>query len=311
MNSVAARAFETQSAARGPIISEINNAERECARRGESFKFRHGIGHDPGLSLAEVTKIAERILAEKRYEQVFYRGEADYSRSGNGSSSESESESANDVLQRLRGIKDAPARTVRLTGLTEVDDRLASISEQFLAELSVLLQRPLKGKAYATLFISAPGAVTGYHLDHGLNCLLQIYGTKTVYLFDPRDPSVLSQRDRENWYMNRLKKLEKDDAKAIRYDLNPGDGVHHPVTAPHWVQNGPEMSISLALGTVLHSSDRDKKIHQVNYMLRRLGFRPPAPRQQNWREAWKIGLMEAIGALPAKAVLRRLRDSHD
>ena len=127
-----------------------------------------------------------------------------------------------------------------------------------------------------------------------LNFLLQIRGSKTVYLFDPCDPGVLSQEDRENWYMNRLKKLTKDDNKANPYDLSPGDGVHHPVNAPHWVQNGNEVSISLSLGLCLHAANRDAKIHQVNFMLRKLGLRPTAPRQQNWRDAWKACLIELI-----------------
>jgi hypothetical protein len=303
MSSVAC-ALETP---RSLIVTEINNAERDRLGRSESFRFRHSLANDPSLSLAEVTKIAEQMFAEKRYGQLVYRGET-YARRP-GDPPDSDIESARNVLDMLRAIKGTPGKTVRLVRLNEVSGRLASISEQFVAELSALYRQPLRGRAFATLFISAPGAVTGYHLDHALNFLLQICGTKTVYLFDPRDPSVLSQQDRENWYMNRLGKPEKDDAKAMRYDLSPGDGVHHPVTAPHWVQNGPELSVSLALGIVLRSSDRDKKIHQVNYMLRRLGFRPPAPRQDSWRDGWKIGLMDLIGALPAKAVLRRLRDS--
>jgi hypothetical protein len=123
---------------------------------------------------------------------------------------------------------------------------------------------------------------------------LQIYVSKTVYLFDPRDPTVLSQQDRENWYMNRLKKFEKIDVKAIPFDLTPGEGVHHPVNAPHWVQNGPEVSVSLSLGLCLHASNRDAKVHQMNFMLRKLGFRPPAPREKPWHDAWKVGFMEWI-----------------
>lgn len=149
-------------------------------------------------------------------------------------------------------------------------------------------------KTFVTLFVSAPGAVTPYHFDHTLNFLLQVYGSKTVYLFDPRDPHVLSQHDRERWYMNRLKKLDKIDAKARAYDLTPGEGVHHPVNAPHWVQNGPDVSVSLSLGLCLHASNRDAKIYQVNFLLRKLGLDPPMPRASPWQDAWKAALMEWI-----------------
>ena len=75
--------------------------------------------------------------------------------------------------------------------------------------------------------------------------------------------------------------------KDIVYDLGPGDGVHHPVNAPHWVQNGPEVSISLSLGLCLHNSNRDAKVYQANYMLRKLGFDPTPPRRSEMRDSMK------------------------
>ena len=35
--------------------------------------------------------------------------------------------------------------------------------------------------------------------------------------------------------------------KAFTFELNPGDGLHFPLTWPHWVKNGNEVSISFSI----------------------------------------------------------------
>jgi hypothetical protein len=126
------------------------------------------------------------------------------------------------------------------------------------------------------LFVSSPKEVTPYHIDHTWNFLLQLSGRKTVHLFDPSDPNVLGQADLEKFYAGVSDLKKREGIEGIAYDLGPGDGVHHPVNAPHWVQNGSEVSISLSLGHCLHRSTRDAKIYQANYLLRKCGLNPMA-----------------------------------
>ena len=40
----------------------------------------------------------------------------------------------------------------------------------------------------ARIFVSSPGAVTPFHMDHEHNFILQIRGNKKLYTWDPMDP---------------------------------------------------------------------------------------------------------------------------
>src|SRR5262249_30980242 len=169
-----------------------------------------------------------------------------------------------------------------------VTSQFNAVVEQFYEELSDLYQQDIKSrtlKTFVTLFISSPRAYTNYHMDHTWNFLLQISGRKTVHLYDPNDPLVLTPEDKEGWYMQHVRISPRAPEKDIAYDLEPGDGVHHPVNAPHWVQNGTDVSISLSLGLCLHNSNRDAKVYQANYLLRKLGFDPIPPRQSARRDS--------------------------
>ena len=181
-----------------------------------------------------------------------------------------------------------------MTRVDEVAPEFNFIVEQFFADLSDLYQQDIKSRSFRTfltLFISSPGAYTNYHMDHTWNFLLQVSGRKAVHLYDPFDPDVLTQEDKESWYMKNFTISPRAYAKDTVYDLDPGDGVHHPVNAPHWVQNGPEVSISLSLGFCLHASNRDAKVYQANYLLRRLGLRPKPPYQSPWRDRMKTSFI--------------------
>lgn len=132
---------------------------------------------------------------------------------------------------------------------------------------------------YSTyVFISTRDSVTPYHMDREMNFLLQIRGTKTVQLWDPRDAEVMSPAERD-----RLLSLAADArpawadrlaAKAMVFELVPGTGVHHPFIAPHLVRTRSETSISLAITFRTEQSDRWTDAHRFNYLARRLGLAP-------------------------------------
>jgi hypothetical protein len=253
----------------------------------KTFSFQHSLGNFPGLSIPNIQKLTRRLLEEKRFDQV-------YCRALDGS--KNDTISADAVLATLQSFETAGA-WLRLTRVDEINEEFREISETFYSELSTLLNQDIKSqvmKTFVTLFISSPGAVTPYHIDHTWNFLLQIGGLKTVHLYDQTDPRILRQQDTEAWYWNRFS-LERNDAvPGIAYNLTPGDGVHHPVNAPHWVQNGPEISVSLSFGMCLHASNDDAKVHQINFLLRKLGLNPVPPRKSGWRDRFKTSAVNLI-----------------
>lgn len=130
----------------------------------------------------------------------------------------------------------------------------------------------------AFVFISSPGAVTPYHIDPECNFLLQVRGTKTVRMFPPEDRSILSEESLERFYAggsrNLLDLRPESEKKAWVFELEPGKGLHFPVTAPHWVKNGPAVSISFSITFRTDSSDRREILYRINHRMRKIGLRP-------------------------------------
>ena len=130
------------------------------------------------------------------------------------------------------------------------------------------------------LFISSPGEVVPYHMDHEHNFLLQIRGAKTVRQWDPTDRFVLPDREIEEHYANgKGRYLEYKDAYAATafvLPIQPGEGIHFPVCAPHWIENGGDVSISFSITFRSAWTRRRELLYHANARLRRLGLRPAA-----------------------------------
>jgi hypothetical protein len=157
------------------------------------------------------------------------------------------------------------------------------------------------GRREGFVFVSSPGAVTPYHIDHEQNFLLQVRGSKCLRVFDGNDRTLLSEEELERFYSGAHRNLvyrEEHASRAEAFELAPGDGAHVPVTAPHWVQNGPEVSVSFSITIQTRGSERRGTVYQANHWLRGRGLRPTPVGRSVWRDFLKsTGLR----------VLRRLR----
>ena len=153
------------------------------------------------------------------------------------------------------------------------------------------------GDRQAFLFVSSPGSVTPYHIDPEYNFLLQIRGTKTVHVFDPADRDLLSDRDLEGFLSGGHRNLRFDEAcqgRARTFVLKPGDGLHIPVTAPHWVRNGTEPSVSFSITFRTPASDRRALVYSLNAWLRRRGLTPTPYGASAWRDGLKGNVMRLV-----------------
>jgi hypothetical protein len=139
----------------------------------------------------------------------------------------------------------------------------------------------------AFVFLSSPGSVTPYHIDPEWNFLLQIRGKKLMHVFDT---SVLSEQELERFYSGAHRNLVYKDEYAQKmepFELDPGEGVHVPVTAPHWVKNGPEVSVSFSITFQTRLSERRGIIYRVNHGLRQRGWDPAPVGSSPWRDGLK------------------------
>jgi hypothetical protein len=175
-----------------------------------------------------------------------------------------------------------------------------------IVELSGFDLRQVCKLRNAIIFISSPNRVSSYHIDRECNCLFQIRGTKTVNVFDRDDREVLPETEIERfWTVDNNAAVYKPHLqdRARVFDLVPGCAVHIPVNAPHWVRNGPEVSVSLSIN--FHYKDALlADVYRANYWLRHIGLRPEQPRRSAARDALKSTLYGSARRL--SATTRRL-----
>jgi hypothetical protein len=147
-----------------------------------------------------------------------------------------------------------------------------------------------------TLFLSSPNEFTPYHIDSEDSFLLQIQGTKTVYIFDGRDSGILNGRDIEKyWARNEIKMREEIRSRAIPFEMKAGTGVHIPMHFPHMVESGPISSISLSIGYESVNFDRD--LYRVNHQLRKLGLNPSDPGKHKVIDSTKMAVFSGARTL--------------
>ncbi len=200
------------------------------------------------------------------------------------------------VEETIRRIREC--RSWMVLKLIERDPEYRALLEEVLEAPLALAARvtPEPGRLEGYLFLSSPGSVTPFHVDNEHNFLLQVAGTKTVRVWRPDDREAVSEEQLERYHAGGHRNLPWRDelaARAATFELAPGDGLFIPITAPHWVQNGPEVSISLSVTYRSRYSDVQTAVHRLNGALRRLGLRPRPFRGADLRDrlkwnAWRV-----------------------
>ena len=155
--------------------------------------------------------------------------------------------------------------------------------------------------------LSSPNSNCPYHRDADTIALLQLEGKKRLYAWDPYDESVCSQVENETLLAERsqARTVFRDEllAKAQVFDLEPGDGVYLPFSAPHVVEVPADTaSLALSLTYVTRYAERLMGVQRMNRRLRRLGLRPRGPPR-----AASLGDPACRITLLADGVLERLR----
>ena len=140
---------------------------------------------------------------------------------------------------------------------------------------------PMMGEQ-AFIFISSPNAVTPYHFDPEHNILLQIAGSKVMTQFPAGDPRFAPDGAHEQYHLGGPRELAWDDAfldHAMPFPLQPGEAVHVPVMAPHFVKNGPTSSVSLSITWRSQWSHCESDARCFNGIARAHGLALAAPKR--------------------------------
>ncbi len=159
------------------------------------------------------------------------------------------------------------------------------------------------------VLISSPNIHVHYHLDIPLVCLVQIRGEKKVSIYPGRAPFVepdqlsdfaLRRQDEQMTYSDRF------ESAANVVSLEPGLAVTWPQTAPHRVQNGNSLNVSLSCEFMTGEGLLKANALYTNASVRRKG-RPtkPFPDSVNLSTLTKAGtarVLKKLSPLPEKAV---------
>ncbi|MFC0587951.1 cupin-like domain-containing protein [Novosphingobium aquiterrae] len=185
------------------------------------------------------------------------------------------------VIDTIRRIGDAGS-WVALKRIEQVSE-YAELLRDTLGELQDIVV-PRTGpmlQLEGFVFITSPGGVTPFHFDPEHNILLQIRGSKVMTMFPVEDEELLSAQAHEAFHLGQhhrnLPWRDAFAAKGTTWELTAGEALHVPVKRPHWVQNGPEASISLSVTWRSEWSYAEADARAFNAVLRKAGLTPKSP----------------------------------
>jgi hypothetical protein len=167
---------------------------------------------------------------------------------------------------------------LNLRQLNLVDHRYSQLLEAIFDELH---QRVPGFETYrhgCGILISSPRAQVYYHADLPGQMLMQVMGRKRIYIYPPQRPFITPERlehiavsglevdiPYEEWY----------DGYATAYDLEPGQIVYWPHTAPHRIENYDCLNVSMTMEFSTDAIRRAYIVNLANGILRyRLGWTP-------------------------------------
>lgn len=295
----------------GPVAAERwlppeENAEFARAYPGESAAVRHRLQHHPLFALDALAALAAR-LPHSHVEHS--RGDLQVDQ--DPSAIRQEPLTPAEIVRTI-----ATNRCWMVLKKVDADPAYAALIDGCLAEIAGVVA-PATGaylRREAFIFISAPDAVTPFHMDPEHNILLQIAGHKTIRVYPADHPDIVPQEGHEAFHGGgRHRNMRHDpafDAHARDFAMRAGDAVYVPVKAPHWVRNGPEPSISFSITWRSRLSDAEARLHRVNAGIRKLGLTPAPVGDAPALDTAKVALHRAAktGTAIARKALGKTRD---
>ncbi|HEY4352111.1 MAG TPA: cupin-like domain-containing protein [Paraburkholderia sp.] len=153
---------------------------------------------------------------------------------------------------------------------------------EFLLEIAGPEGSRLLSNAEMIVLVTSPRRKSAFHFDAEVNFLAQVQGSKDIWICDPLDRSVTTEEEIERYYSvanNAGTFKPHAETVARRFTQRPGDAVHIPTHASHWVQNHDSVSVSVSLN--MEFPRRFADTYRANYYLRRFGIKPRPPGQSD------------------------------
>jgi CelD/BcsL family acetyltransferase involved in cellulose biosynthesis len=247
------------------------------------FRIRHRLADHPLFTLPRLVELGQRL---PEHSVEYNAGEVPVSLDPAKTPRTGLS-----VVETIRRIEDC--RSWMVLKHVEQDPEYRALLDACLEEIRAHAEPidPGMCEREGYVFVTSPGSVTPMHLDLEHNFLLQVRGWKTIHQYDRTDGTILPQEALERIcdgaHRNLVHRPEFDERAWVNV-LRPGDGLHFPISIPHWVKNGDEVSISFSITFKTPAALRRQSIHRVNARLRRRGLHPAMPGQHPVRDALKF-----------------------
>jgi hypothetical protein len=255
-----------------PSLQTIGQIPFDDAFPGRSVGFTHNLHLDHRLTLPAVADLADRlprrsVIADTAAQPLLVP---------QGGPPRGVLERPGDVI---RDLQNANAWLTLL--MVEDDPGMAEIMNTYLDQLEAGMsakqrKRVKLRKRVAFVFVSSPNSVTPVHFDIEHSLLMQVSGCKTVSIgrFE-NDATRRSEFDRYwNGSHGRIENLQPEVAS---YTMTPGRAVYIPPGTPHWVHNGPDISLSVTLTYFTAATVRENRVENLNAKLRRRHLNPREP----------------------------------
>ena len=276
------------------------------------FALRHRLASSGLFTFDRLTAIAERMIGTRRAGRlvIFEGGQ----KAGDRFSQMKRRRPSADAVSQLA----SSSYWITFINISEVDPELYDVYREALRDMEKLLGMPIVKdvtSGHMNVFMASPHVITPYHLDREHNFLCQVANEKDVWLWDPADRQNLSELEIERYYCGDLEAVRytpDSQRRGRQFHIVPGDALYQPPLAPHWVKNGPDVSISVAIGLSNTALERRARIYQANSILRKVGLKPPPPGHSPVLDNLRSGAMSGVRRLKghiraARRILARSR----
>ena len=149
------------------------------------------------------------------------------------------------------------------------------------------------------MLISSANAQVFYHLDVPLVSLWQLRGQKRVWVYPVADPYVLADQLERIVLKETAEQFAFDpswDAGAEVHDLTPGRMVTWRQNAPHRIENGPMLNVSLSIEFMTPAAALRANVLYANGVLRKSGARPRLQAAPHPAALAKVALARGVKA---------------
>ena len=257
--------------AHAPINAQVFDEEARAIFAGAypdaPVKLHHGLAGHPLLAIDALAGLAERMPAASV--------EYNLGKLPLGVRAEDTPSNGLSLGETIRTIESNGSWAVLKN--VERDAAYGALLDAALAELGPIVDARTGAmlNREAFIFLSSPGSVTPFHMDPEHNILLQIRGEKVMTVFPAGDPELVPAVQSESFHAGGHRNLDwRDDfrERGTAVKLLPGDAIHVPVKAPHFVENGAAVSVSLSVTWRSERSVAESELHGLNALLRRRGL---------------------------------------